>query len=113
MLAALRRRRAQPRWRPAQAHRLADEIEPTTRRVLDRLDDAEMIDLGIGEDLVDRVDRPTGHAGAIEDIDPFAARALRRVVLERGIERVAVGGAGLLIGVARIGLELGCAESPA
>src|SRR5665213_851222 len=56
MLAALRRWLAQRRGRAAQRHRLADEIDLAQDRMLDRLGDAEMLDLRIGEGLVDVVD---------------------------------------------------------
>src|SRR5258708_147165 len=110
MLAALRRRRAQARRRPAQRHGLSDKVEMPELRMLDRLSDAEMLDLRIGEDLIDRVDRSTRHPGAIEDIDPRGAVALRRIVLDRGVERIAVVGTRVVGGVAGIGPELGRAE---
>src|SRR6185437_10456735 len=81
--------------------------------MLDRLSDAEMLNLRIGEDLIDRIDRSAGDAGAVEYVDPLGAGALRRVVLERGVEHVAVGGSCLLRGVACVGLELRGAEGSA
>ena len=45
---------------------------------LHALRDAEMLDLRIGEDLVDRVDRPARHAGLVEALDPVGAAALVR-----------------------------------
>src|SRR5438128_10172267 len=86
VLAALRRRRAQARWRPAQRHRLTDKVEPPEGRMLHRLRDADMLDLRIGEDLIYGVDRSAGHAGAVEKIDPRGTIALRRIILDRGIE---------------------------
>src|SRR5260370_30334867 len=110
MLAALRRRRAQARRRPAQRHRLTDKVEAPERGMLDRLGDADMLDLRVGEDLIDGIDRSAGHAGAIEDINPRGAVALRRIVLDRGVERIAVVGTRVVGGVAGIGPELGRAE---
>src|SRR5579885_566314 len=71
MLAAFGRGGAERRRRPAQRHRLADEIEAAEARMLDRLDDAEMLDLGVGEHFVHAVDRTARTAGTIEAIDPF------------------------------------------
>ncbi len=79
--------------------------------MLDRLGDADMPDLRVGEDLIDGVDRSAGHAGAIEDIDPRGAIALRRIVLDRGVEHIAVGGTRVVGGVAGIRPELGRAET--
>src|SRR5437764_1276536 len=61
---ALVRGRAQPLGLREGAHmdRLADDVEGADFWVIDRPPDAEMLDLRVGEDLVDRVDRPARHA---------------------------------------------------
>src|SRR5438270_9381095 len=46
---------------PPQSHRLADHLQR-----LPALDDAEVLDLRIGEDLVDPVDGPAGNAGSVQ-----------------------------------------------
>src|SRR5207253_165199 len=47
----------EPARRAAQAHRLADQFDAAERGMLDRLRDPEMLDLRVGEHLVDRIDR--------------------------------------------------------
>ena len=49
--------------RAAQRHRLADQLDAAQRAVFDALRDPEMLDLRVGENLVDRIDRACRHAG--------------------------------------------------
>src|SRR5258708_30627064 len=97
---------AQARRGSAQFHRLTDEIESAEHRMLDRLRDAEMLDLRIGKDLVNRVDRSARYASTIENIHPVSAVALCRIVLDCGVERITVGGSRRLPCVTRILDEL-------
>src|SRR5215472_10749208 len=61
--------------RAAQGHGLTDQLDAAERRVLDRLSDPEMLDLRVGEDLVDPIDRAGRDTGLIEPLDPFGAVA--------------------------------------
>src|SRR6266704_1764415 len=81
--------------------------------MLDRLRDGEMLDLRIGKDLIDCIDRPARYARAIEQIDPIRAVPLRRIVLDRGVERVSVRRACRLVRVARVLQEFRRAEGAA
>ena len=51
---------------------------------------AEMLDLRVGEHLVDRIDRPARHAGLVQALDPLGAGSAGHVRVDLGIERVAI-----------------------
>jgi hypothetical protein len=57
------------------------------------LGDAEISDLGILEHLLDRTDRPAGHAGGVELRDPGLGGLRISELAKFGIERIAVPGA--------------------
>src|SRR5262249_22209685 len=50
---------------PRQREGLADQADLPVLVIRNVLCDAEMLDLGIGEHLVDRIDRPARHAGGV------------------------------------------------
>ena len=104
MLPDLGRRRHYRRGRAREPRRLAQHLEAAELRVLDRRGGAEMAHLRIGEHLVDTIDRPAGHARAVEDLDPFGARLLLQAFVERGVQARAVLGA-LLQAFEVLGLE--------
>src|SRR5581483_11144591 len=81
---ALVRCRLQPFGLREGAHvdRLADDVEAAELRMVDRAADAEVLNLRVGEDLVDRVDRAAGHAGLVEFVDPELARLRPHDVVE-------------------------------
>src|SRR5712671_6067976 len=54
------------------------------------LGDAEVLNLGVIEHLVNRVDRPAGHACGVEVADPCLGGFLLSELADRSIERVAV-----------------------
>ena len=58
----------------AHMDRLADNVERAKLRVIDRAADLQMLNLRVGEDLVDRVDRAARHAGFAQLVDPEFAR---------------------------------------
>ena len=74
------------------------------------LRDAEMLDLRVLEHLVDRVDRPAGHAGLVELADPGLGRLRHGALLDLGVERIAVLGAGRRRRVVGMAVELGRAD---
>ena len=83
--------------RARQGHRLAE-----VRNLAELLHHVQALHLRIGERLVDRVDRPRGHAGLVEDLDPGGGIALGEIGLELVVQLVAVlgaQGAGRIIGV--------------
>ena len=90
MLAELRRRRGDLALGARHDERLADHVERRLVLLLHALGDAEMLDLRIGEHLVDVVDRAARHAGLVHDLDPFRAALVRRVGIDLGVERLAV-----------------------
>src|SRR6202046_2629135 len=59
------------RRRARQRDALADEPHLALVLLGHALRDAEMLHLRVGEHLVDRVDRATGHAGLVYAFDPF------------------------------------------
>ena len=71
------------------------------------LGDAEMLDLGVVEHLVDRVDRAAGHAGGVELADPGLGGFLLRELSDRGVEGVTIRRAGGRCGVVGIGVSSG------
>src|SRR5438477_12068547 len=74
------------------------------------LRDTEMLDLGILEHLVDRIDWAAWHAGRVEFANPGLGGFLFSELVDGRIERVAVFRAGRRGGVVRIGYEFGCAD---
>src|SRR5712672_2514606 len=99
VLAELGRRRVQLAGRARQREGLADQRELA---LLHRLRHADMLDLRVGEHLVDRIDRSARHARLVEPVDPLGAAALDGVPVDLGIERVAVlraAGAGRIVGI--------------
>src|SRR5580658_4830758 len=66
--AALGRCRHELRGRAAQRHGLSHQLRAAERRMLDRLRDSEMLDLGVGEDFIHAIDRSARHPGAVEDL---------------------------------------------
>src|SRR5438876_11831007 len=57
VLAHLGRRRLERARRARQCHRLTDEFDGAALRRVERLRHAEVLDLGVGEDLVHGIDR--------------------------------------------------------
>ena len=49
-----------------------------------------MLDLRVGEHLIDGIDRSAWHAGLVEALDPFGAGASGRINIDLGIERIAI-----------------------
>src|SRR2546421_4450669 len=74
------------------------------------LRDAEMLDLGILEHLVDRIDWAAWHAGCVEFADPGLGGFLFSELVDGRVERVAIFRAGRRGGVVRISYEFGCAD---
>src|SRR5688500_4741100 len=66
-----------------------------------------MLDLRIGENLVDRVDRTGGYAGLFEFLHPVRRGLLFGDFFERGVERGAIRGAVGELAELRMGLPLG------
>jgi hypothetical protein len=99
VLAEAGRRRHQAARRARQRQRLAHQGHALLVLGLDRLGDPQMLDLGVGEHLVDGIDRPAGDTGLVEALDPVGAGALGGIHVDLGIEGVAVlgavGGAGI------------------
>ena len=62
--------------------------------MVDRLGDAEMLHLRVGEGLVDRVDRPARHAHFVQPLDPIGVWVLADDLVQMRIQRRAVLGAG-------------------
>src|SRR5262245_34016022 len=87
--------------RARQLDRLADHA-----RAADRLGDAEMRDLRVGEHLVDRVDRSARHAGLVEAPDPLRRRLAGEPALDLAVEPVAVGRARGRVGEGRVGEQV-------
>ena len=83
LLAEFRRPRGHLAWRARQRHRLADELDVAVLVVRHVLGDAEMLDLGVVEHLVDRIDRAAGHAGLVQFLDPGVRRFLRGELADR------------------------------
>src|SRR4030081_2254949 len=87
VLAEVGRRRVQLARRARQRERLADQ---RGLALLHRLRPAGTRDPGVGERLVDRIDRSARDARLVEPVDPLGAAALDGVPVDLGIERVAV-----------------------
>ena len=75
VLAPLRRRGADAARDAGHVDRRGDQLGLPEPPVLHRGGEAEMLDLRVGEHLVDRVDRPARDAGALEQLDPVRRRA--------------------------------------
>ena len=90
MRARLRAGSCNPARCAAQRHRLADEFERTKGGMLDRLRDAEMANLRVGEYLVDRVNRSCRYAGGVEPFDPLGAVPAQCDRFDCRVERLAV-----------------------
>jgi len=90
VFAGLGRAGREPRRRARQRHRLANEPHLALVLFGDVLGDAEVLDLGVGEHLVDRIDWPAWHAGLVEAIDPIGAGALADIGFDLGIKRIAM-----------------------
>src|SRR6185312_12237537 len=110
VLAALRRRAVQPRRRAAQRDRLSDQVDAAERRMIDRLGDAQMLHLRVGEDLVHAVDRARRHARRVDDLDPLGRGLGLGDLLDRGVEPVAVLEPSLVAGVLGIAAQSGRAQ---
>src|SRR4051812_2318197 len=112
VLAERGRRRVELARRAREPERLADQRELA---LFHRLRHADMLDLRVGEHLVDRIDRPARHPRLVEPVDPLGAAALDRMPVDLGIERVAVlgaAGAGRVIGIGHhVGRLDGLAEA--
>jgi hypothetical protein len=88
----------------AEGHRLADQLDIPQLGMVNRLGDAEMLDLRVGEDLIHLVDRPRRHPGLVEPVDPFGAGVQACDLLDRRVQCLAVGrarAASLVVGVLR------------
>src|SRR5580658_5741720 len=90
VLAEIGRSYYELRRRARQRDALADEPHLALVLLGHALGDAEMLHLRVGEHLVDRVDRATGHAGLVHAFDPFGAAAADEMAIDLGIERIAV-----------------------
>jgi hypothetical protein len=71
--------------RPAQLDGLIDDLGVAKYWMVHLGRHAEMAHLRIGEYLVHLVDRAAGHAGYVEDVDPFAARLAAGNLGDRGM----------------------------
>src|ERR1700730_4778464 len=110
MLALFRRGLSQFPRCAAQINRLADQLLASMRRAFDRPCDADVPHLGVGEYLVDAIDRPTGHSGTVENLDPFRRGPGAGAFLDRRVQLVAVTQPSLSARVGRIGGKLLDAE---
>src|SRR5215213_11658556 len=90
LLAEFRRARGHGARRARQRHRLADELDVAVLVVRHVLGDAEVLDLGVVEHLVDRIDRAAGHAGLVQFPDPGVRRFLLGQLADYFVQRVAV-----------------------
>src|SRR5579883_3421908 len=77
-------------WRARQGEGLTDQADVAAFLIGHVLSHAEMLNLSIGEHLVDGVDRTAGNAGGIELLHPGLARFLLRVFVDLGVERFSV-----------------------
>src|SRR5262245_30849878 len=78
----------------AHVDRLADNLLRTELGMTDRSGDPQMPDLRIGKGLIDRIDRAARYADLAEQFDPIGVRVLPNDLIEMGIERRPVPGAG-------------------
>src|SRR5437773_3458659 len=77
------RRAGERRWQPLHQHLAALGMTHGLRELV-------VLHLGILEHLLDVVDRPGGHAGPVEDLDPLGARLLHDDAIELGVHLLAV-----------------------
>jgi hypothetical protein len=80
-------------------HRLVDDLVLAELRALDLGSDAEVLHLRVGEHLVHAIDRPARYAGAIQDFGPLGGRFAHKLLLDRSVERLAVLGAPVGVGI--------------
>src|SRR5579863_2643554 len=109
LLAELRRSGYNLAWRARQRDRLADQADVARFRVGDVLGDAEMLNLGVREHLVDRIDRAAGDPSGVEFLDPGLSGFLLGELVDLGIKRVAVLRARRTRDVVGVGNPFGCA----
>src|SRR6266404_6325728 len=89
--------------RGAEIDRLADDLDVAELGMMDRLGDAEMLDLRLGEGLVDAVDRPARHAGLVQGGNPLRAGlgpGDRADALVYGLAVLRAQGAAFMLGMA-------------
>jgi hypothetical protein len=86
---------------------MAEDGEIAEDRGVHRLRHAEVLHLGIGERLVDAVDRPARHARAVQDLDPLGARLLARHRHQDLHDLVPIGRPRPRGGEARVGEQVG------
>ena len=104
MLAALGRMLDDAAWRAGHDDGLSDELCLSKGYRLRLLGDAQMLDLRIGENLVDLVDLAARHTFSGQKVDPFPARPGDGDRLDLRVQLVAVSQASgivLVIGVVR------------
>ena len=106
LLAEFRRPRRHLARGARQRHRLADQADVAVLRIGHVLRDAEMFYLGVVEHLVDRIDRPAGHAGGVEFLHPGVGGFRHGEFADLRIERVAVLRARRRGGIVGIGHKL-------
>src|SRR5690349_15740451 len=97
MRAGLRRRQPDVPGQAAHVDRRGDHLDIAEVRAMHRRRHAEMAHLGIGEYLVDLIDRATGNTRALEQLDPMLRRLMPRDLADRGVDGGAVGAAALLV----------------
>ena len=107
VLAELRRRGPDRKARGAVGHGMAEDGEIAEDRGVHRLRHGEVLHLGIGERLVDAIDRPARHARAVQDLDPLGARLLARHGHQDLHDLVPIGRPRPRGGEARVGEQVG------
>src|SRR3954452_11252649 len=90
LLAELRRPRYHAARGARQRHRLADQTDVAVLGVRYVLRDAKMLDLGVLEHLVYRIDGPAGDTGGVEFAHPHLGGFGLGALADLGIEGVAV-----------------------
>src|SRR5215212_8610915 len=90
LLAELRGSRHHLAWGSRERNRLTKQTDVSVLGVRHILRDAEMLDLGVLEHLVDRIDRAAGDPGGVEFANPSLGGFLFSQLVDRGVERVAV-----------------------
>ena len=73
--------------------RLIDDVELAKPWMVHRRRHLHMLHLGIGEDLIHRIDRPTGATGGVQVIDPIVGRLVLGDRIDRRIHLLPVLGA--------------------
>ena len=79
-------------WRAGQLDRLRGHFQRAKCCGFDTLCHAQLLDMGVGENLVDAIDRPARHAGFGQQFDPMRARFCARAAVDLGAQRIAVRG---------------------